>query len=192
MFQIGDLITIAPVANSNYNIPKGAVGTVLGLFADEHGDGLYVDFDLRRFGLTLRQVLPPCDTAQETRLSVSLDEPIKGRRMSVALADAMHFEMYTDKPRLFFSRPVLSRAYCGSTRLRMTDVTGSSETLEAVLICALRFPLYGAVVGRFVYGENECEVLRLYIEKTYDLQPLMAHLETELGVQCLMGANDAN
>ena len=50
MFQIGDQITIAPVANSKYNIPTGAIGTVLGLYADEHGDGLYVDFDLRRFG----------------------------------------------------------------------------------------------------------------------------------------------
>ena len=30
MFQIGDQITIAPVANSNYNVPTGAVGTVLG------------------------------------------------------------------------------------------------------------------------------------------------------------------
>jgi len=190
MFQIGDQITIAPVANSKYNIPSGAIGTVLGLYADEHGDGLYADFDLRRFGLTLRQVLPPCDTAQEARLSVSLDEPIKGRRMSVAPADVVHCEMRADKPILFFSHPVLSRAYCEMMRLRTTDVTGSSETLEAALICALR-ATNGAVFGRFI-ETNEFEYLRLYVEKAYDLTLLMAHLETELGVQCLMGTRDAN
>jgi len=190
MFQIGDQIIIVPVANSKYNIPTGAVGTVLGLFTDEHGDGLYVNFDLRRFGLTLRQALPPCGKAQETRLSVSLDEPIKGRRMSVAPADVVHFKMHEDKPILFFSHPVLSRAYYEMTRLRTTDVTGSSETLEAALICALR-ATNGAVFGRFIEA-SEFEYLRLYVEKAYDLTLLMAHLEAELGVQCLMGTRDAN
>jgi len=190
MFQIGDQITIAPVANSKYNIPSGAIGTVLRRYTGEHGDGLYVDFDLRSFGLTLRQVLPPCDTAQEARLSVSLDEPIKGRRMSVAPADVVHFQMHADKPILVFSHPVLSRAYCEMTRLRTTDVTGSSETLEAALICALR-ATNGAVFGRFD-ETNGFEYLRLYVRKAYDLTLLMAHLETELGVQCLMGTRDAN
>jgi len=190
MFQIGDQITIAPVANSKYNIPTGAVGTVLGLFTDEHGDSLYVDFNLRRFGLTLRQVLPPCDTAQETRLSVSLDEAIKGRRMSVAPADVMHFKMHEDKPILFFSHPVLSRAYYENKRLRTTDVTGSSEMLEAAMICAL-CATDGAVFGSFDEDDGS-EYLRLYIEKAYDLQLLMARLATELDVQCLMGERDAN
>jgi len=190
MFQIGDQITVAPVANSKYNVPTGAVGTVLGLYTDEHGDGLYADFDLRRFGLTLRQVLPPCGKAQETRLSVSLDEPIKGRRMSVAPADVVHFQMHEDRPILVFSHPVLSRAYCEMTRLRTTDVTGSSETLEAALICALR-ATNGAVFGSFDEA-NGVEYLRLYIEKAYDLQLLMARLATELDVQCLMEMRDAN